>query len=74
MSELKILQQENILLRTLGTRQGFFTYYFEQLPKHRTQIETFNYVNDLHFELFGEYRYESYHSFRNQVNHYNRKK
>jgi hypothetical protein len=64
------------LYRQLGTRSGFFQYYFKQLdnPKYRTYVECFNAVNDLHFELFGEYRYESYDSFRKQVNYYNTNK
>lgn len=70
MTDLQALQQENKLLRQLGTRTGFFQYYFDQLPKHRTQIECFNHVNDCHFDLFGEYKYESYHSFRRSLSHY----
>jgi hypothetical protein len=73
-SQLQELHQEIKLLKTLGTRQGFFQHYFEMLPRQRTQIECFNNVNDKHFELFGEYRYESYDSFRNQVAHYHKNK
>lgn len=51
---------------TLGGRSpfGFFQYYFYELPHHRTKIEAFNHVNELYFDLFGEYRYEDYNSFR----------
>lgn len=67
--ETKQLQKENKLLRTLGTRQGFFNYYFEMLPQCRTNVECFNHVNDLHLDLFGEYRYETYNSFRQLLNY-----
>ena len=67
-TELDELQKENNLLKQLGTRQGFFQYYFEQLPKHRNNTECFNYVNEKYLDLFGEYKYESYHSFRVVLN------
>lgn len=72
--ELAALQIENRLLRTLGTREGFFQYYFEQLPKHRTQVECFNFVNEKHFDLFGEWRYETYNSFRHQLTNYHKRR
>lgn len=68
--ELAQYQQENKLLRELATRHGFFQYYFDQLPKHRTTVECFNQANDLHLDLFGEYKYESIHSFRRSLSYY----
>jgi hypothetical protein len=68
------LKKEIRLLRQLGTRTGFFQYYFEELPKHRTYVECFHAINEKHFDQFGEYRYESYHSFRNQINAYHKNK
>jgi len=51
---------------TIGGRSsyGFFQYYFAELPHHLTQTAAFNHVNTLYYELFGEYRYESYDAFR----------
>ena len=72
--EVKELNREIKLLRLLGTRQGFFQYYFDELPRHKTYIECFNEINEKHFDLFGEYRYESYDSFRKQISYYNRNK
>lgn len=66
--ELERIYQENRLMRILGTKSGFFQYYFDQLKEHRTQYECFNAVNEKHYELFGEYRYDNYNSFRNQFN------
>lgn len=61
-------------LQGLASRAGFFQYYFKELgrqkdgqPVHRTNVEAFNYVNDLHFEHLGEYKYSSYNSFRQQL-------
>lgn len=63
--QLKIeeLQKENKLMRQLATPTGFYEYYFKQLKHHQTNMECFNHVNDLYFEIFGEYRYSSYYSF-----------
>ncbi|WP_121665257.1 hypothetical protein [Mesonia aquimarina] len=71
-TELNELQNENRLLKQLGTRQGFFQYYFEQLPKHKTNVECFNYVNDKHLELFGEHRYESHYSFKRSLTYFHK--
>lgn len=56
------------LHRKIGTNSGFFEMYFSALPQHPTRNESFNYVNDLHFQLFGEYRYSSYASFYKSLN------
>lgn len=72
--QLKEITAENTLMRLLGTRQGFFDYYFQELgamqgkrPKHRTNVECFNYCNDTYFELFGEYKYSNVQTFKNLV-------
>ena len=74
MNQLEELQYENKLLKKLATTQGFFQYYFEQLPKHRTMPECFNAVNDKYFDLFGEYRFESYYSFRESLAYHRKKR
>lgn len=58
------------LYRQLGGRTplGFYRYYFNELPFQKTNTECFNHVNEIYFELFGEYRYEDYDSFRKQYN------
>lgn len=71
--EIMILAQEEKyrvqieIIRQIATAQGFYTYFFSLLSSERfrssTRLEVFNYVNELYFELFGEYRYSSYHSF-----------
>ena len=74
MTETDRLRLENQLMKKLGTREGFYQYYFEQLPLHRTQTECFNHCNDTYFELYGEYKYESYNSFRQLVSYYHNKR
>lgn len=71
--EIAILAQEEKyreqveIIRKIATAKGFYYYYFSLLsnPEFRTRTEVFEYVNNLYFELFGEYRYSSYQSFLN---------
>lgn len=63
-AQLQELQEQNQLMRQLATPAGFFEYFFKQLPHHNTQVECFNAINETYFDLFGEYRYSSYYSFR----------
>lgn len=67
-TELEKIHEENQLMRKLGTKLGFFQHYFDNLKRHRTQNECFNEVNELYFDLFGEWRYDNYDSFRKQFN------
>ena len=73
MSDVNTLLMENKLLRKIGTRQGFFQYYFERLPFHNTQTECFNEVNDLYLTLFGEERYSDFDSFKKVRNRFLKK-
>lgn len=61
------LEQENELMRRIYTRGGFYEYYFEMLRTEPTRKEAFEKVNEQFFELFGEYRYADYNSFRHQL-------
>ena len=55
---------------TLGGRssEGFIDYYLEDLSNHPNQITCFNHVNELYFEIYGEYRFSCYDSFRTLLN------
>jgi len=66
--ELERIHTENDLMRKLGSKLGFFQYYFDQLKNHRNQYECFNWVNEKYYDFFGEYRYDNYDSFRKQFN------
>lgn len=72
--ELKEISLENKRMKQLGTRQGFFEFYFQELgattgkrPKHRTNVECFNYCNEIYYDLFGEYKYSNVQTFKNLV-------
>ena len=64
LAEIKELNHKNNMYAKLGNTQKFFEYYVTELPKNRTNVAAFHVVNDLYFDLFGEYRYSSYDSFR----------
>lgn len=76
--QLQEMKEEIDLLRTLGTRSGFFKQYFKELgkkdkngnPVHRTNVECFLYVNNQHYDKFGEEKYNSYDSFRRAYTYY----
>lgn len=75
--QLKEMQQQVELMRTLATRSGFFKYYFKELgkkengkPVHNTNVECFNHVNETYFQLFREEKYSNYNSFRRSYDHY----
>lgn len=65
--ELVLLQLKVKLMQKLATASGFFSYYFENLKSFLKREQCFNHVNDLYFELFGHYRYDSYSNFKNNV-------
>lgn len=71
--QIQDLTKQNELLKQLGTTSGFYQYYFSELKHHRTNIECFNTVNDLHLDLFGEYRYSCWKAFV-QSKYYTNKK
>jgi len=70
--DLDQLLKENKIMRQLACTKGFFDYYFTECKNHSTNTAAFNDVNDLYFELFGEYRYTDYNTFKNALS--NRRK
>jgi hypothetical protein len=69
-AEIKKRDEIINLQKKLQGRTEFFKYYFDNLPFYQTQTDCFNAVNDLYFELFKEYKYTDYNSFRKQVTTY----
>lgn len=65
--QINEIQEDYHFLIKAVTRQGFFELYFKELPKHRTNFECFNALNEKYFDLVGEYRYSSFQSFINQL-------
>lgn len=69
IEELNTSQKYQLSIHLGGrTPLGFYRYYFNDLEYHRTQTDCFNHVNELYFDLYGEYRYDSYDTFRKCYN------
>lgn len=62
--QISELTRQNKLMRQLATAEGFYKYYFSQLPNHPTALSCFNAINDMYFDFFGEYKYSCYNSFQ----------
>jgi len=73
-TDLEQLLHENKIMKQLARRQGFFDYYFAECKNHKTNHAAFDAINDLYFELFGEYRYSDYSAFKSMNTYYNKKK
>lgn len=69
-ADQKQFQKKFLLAQKLGTIKGFYKYYFDHLPKHKTQTDCFNAINLLHYNIFNEYKYEDYNSFRGALNYH----
>lgn len=65
------LEKENLEMRKLSTRKGFYNEYFIALKTAKTNIEAFNTVNENYHKLFGHYRYSDWNSFKKMTNYYN---
>lgn len=58
------------IAQKLGTRQGFFEYWFKILPKCKSHKTAFDIVNLLFLLIFKEEKYTSYDSFKKQKSRY----
>lgn len=58
------------IAQKLGTRKGFFEYWFKILPKCKSHKAAFDITNLLYLKIFKEEKYNSYGSFKNQKNRY----
>lgn len=68
------LELENIEMRKISTRKGFYNEYFNELKNAKTNKEAFNTVNERFYSLFGKYRYSDYATFKRMTNYYHNKK
>ena len=71
--EKEKLEVQIELMQKLSTTPKFFVYYFSKLSEFGSNKSCFDSVNDLYFDLFGEYKYSDYASFRVQLTKYNKK-
>ncbi len=63
MFEVTIKSEVYEIAKKLGSRKGFFDYYFSILKNCETCRQAFELVNEMAWLIFGEYRYSSYTSF-----------
>jgi len=69
------LQEQIDTMRQLCTAEGFYLYWFNKLPDKKhfpTNTACFEFVNTLHNDLLGYYRYSDYKSFSNYVTRRNK--
>lgn len=66
--------QENIdkqvleIASQLGNSLGFFRYYWQILPRCKTQKAAFQITNLMYRLIFSEEKYTNYDAFRKQLN------
>jgi hypothetical protein len=68
------IEKENEKMRQLSTRKGFYSEYFKELKTAKSNKAAFDTVNEIYYELFGQYRYSDWNSFKKMTNYYNQKK
>lgn len=71
--EKEKLETQIELMQKLSTTPKFFVYYFSKLSEFGSNKACFDSVNDQYFDLFGEYKYSDYASFRVQLTKHNKK-
>jgi hypothetical protein len=71
--EFEKVQKENELMKRLSTREGFFKFYYQECKNFETNKQAFDHTNEMYFDLFGQYRFADYISFKNMVTYYNKK-
>lgn len=62
--EIVRLETEITLMHKLATTRNFYCYYFDNIRNFKTNKQCFDYVNQLYYDFFGEYRYKSYDHFK----------
>lgn len=56
--------------RELGSKEGFYNYWFNAISKCDTHKEAYNVVEALHEKIFNYTRFSSYQSFKTQKSKY----
>lgn len=65
--QINFLQKKIALMKSFIGKDGFYKQYFSKLKDFKTPKETFENVNELYFELFGCYRFNSFAEFKNKI-------
>lgn len=72
-AEMQKLQQKIEMMKLLGSREGFYQYFFKICDQFKTREDAFDSANNFHYELFGWFRYNSYKGFRNSITQFYKK-
>lgn len=48
----------------LATTAGFIAEFYQQCQHHKTDVDAFEYLNDLHEKFFGKPKYSDWESFK----------
>jgi hypothetical protein len=71
--EIKVIPVTSQLLR-MYTKKGFIEVFWEEVQRQRkenpkvTEKAVFDELNEQFYEIFNEFRYSSYDSFRQRLN------
>ena len=68
LNQIATLKNEVELMKSLTTKNGFLTKYFDELPKSTTHEAAFKKVNEIYRQLFGCDRYCSFEEFKMKQN------
>ncbi len=63
LDQLSHTEKVTIAIKLKDTN-SFFTAYFNYLPYFGTYRECFEYLNEIHLDIFGSEKYSSFDSFR----------
>jgi hypothetical protein len=63
-NRIQILEQGNLILKILSTKNGFHGFYTSCLRDFKTDKERFDYCNQYFKEISGVYKYESFEEFK----------
>jgi len=73
--QIQKMQEQLDTVKKISTSEGFSLFWFNKLPekdKYPTNKACFDYVNQLHYDLLGYYKYSDYGSFKVSQNRRNK--
>ena len=72
INEKKILKltQQLARMKLLATKKGFVQEYYKSCKTAKTNNDAFEAINNEYFDLFGEFRYRNFESFRKIKNRF----
>jgi hypothetical protein len=68
LEELNSLKGKIKVMEKLVTKNGFYSYYLNEIKNFISSEEAFTYVNSLYCQHFGQCRFNSYEEFKLFIN------